>query len=39
MFLHRKSLQYHARPEKPHPVFAKMLQEPLGGQWGARFRL
>src|SRR3954471_7055560 len=34
MFLHRKSLQYQARPEKPDPVFAKMLQEPLGGQWG-----
>jgi Mn-containing catalase len=34
MFNHRKTLQYSARPERPDPVFAKMLQEPLGGQWG-----
>ncbi|MFL5152888.1 MAG: manganese catalase family protein [Microvirga sp.] len=34
MFFHRKQLQYHARPERPDPLFAKMLQEPLGGQWG-----
>src|SRR3954464_11644111 len=34
MFTHRKELQYRARPEKPDPLFAKMLQEPLGGQWG-----
>jgi Mn-containing catalase len=34
MFFHRKELQYHAKPERPDPLFAKMLQEPLGGQWG-----
>ena len=34
MFFHRKELQYHARPERPDPIFAKHLQEPLGGQWG-----
>jgi Mn-containing catalase len=34
MFFHRKELQFHARPERPDPIFAKMLQEPLGGQWG-----
>jgi Mn-containing catalase len=34
MFFHRKELQYTARPERPDPIFAKMLQEPLGGQWG-----
>src|SRR4051812_24176703 len=34
MFFHRKQLQYKARPDKPDPIFAKMLQEPLGGQWG-----
>jgi Mn-containing catalase len=34
MFSHRKHLQYHAKPERPDPLFAKMLQEPLGGQWG-----
>jgi Mn-containing catalase len=27
-------MAYHAKPEKPDPLFAKMLQEPLGGQWG-----
>jgi Mn-containing catalase len=34
MFHHRKQLQFSARPDAPDPVFAKMLQEPLGGQWG-----
>lgn len=34
MFFHRKHLQYSAKPERPDPLFAKMLQEPLGGQWG-----
>ena len=34
MFGHRKVLQFEARPDKPDPLFAKMLQEPLGGQWG-----
>src|SRR3954466_1559206 len=34
MFLRQRKLQYSARPDKPDPIFAKMLQEPLGGQWG-----
>jgi Mn-containing catalase len=34
MFFRQKQLAYHAKPEKPDPLFAKMLQEPLGGQWG-----
>src|ERR671939_807061 len=34
MFFHTKQLAYHAKPERPDPIFAKMLQEPLGGQWG-----
>jgi Mn-containing catalase len=34
MFFHDKHLQYNARPERPDPVFAKKLQEVLGGQWG-----
>ncbi|HEV7255707.1 MAG TPA: manganese catalase family protein [Mesorhizobium sp.] len=34
MFFHTKRFQYNAKPERPDPVFAKMLQEPLGGQWG-----
>ncbi|HEV3051458.1 MAG TPA: manganese catalase family protein [Longimicrobium sp.] len=34
MFLHDKRLQYHAKPDRPDPLFAKKLQEPLGGQWG-----
>ncbi|WP_067727735.1 manganese catalase family protein [Oceanobacillus damuensis] len=34
MFYHVKELQYHAKPERPDPVFARKLQEVLGGQWG-----
>jgi Mn-containing catalase len=34
MFQHRRQLQYQAKPDAPDPLFAKMLQEPLGGQWG-----
>lgn len=34
MFLHKKELQYHAKPEKPDAVMARRLQEILGGQWG-----
>ncbi|MCY8069396.1 manganese catalase family protein, partial [Bacillus haynesii] len=34
MFFHIKELQYHAKPEKPDPLFAKKLQEILGGQFG-----
>jgi Mn-containing catalase len=34
MFLRQRKLQYNAKPERPDPIFAKMLQEPLGGQWG-----
>lgn len=34
MFFHTKHLQYHAKPERPDPIFAKQLQEVLGGQWG-----
>ncbi len=34
MFLHRKELQFEAKPDKPDPLFAKRLQEALGGQFG-----
>jgi Mn-containing catalase len=34
MFLRQRKLQYHAKPDRPDAIFAKMLQEPLGGQWG-----
>jgi Mn-containing catalase len=34
MFHHVTRLQYHARPDRPDPVFAKLLQEVLGGQFG-----
>ncbi|SDH92589.1 Mn-containing catalase [Alteribacillus persepolensis] len=34
MFYHRKDLQYNAKPDKPDPVYAKKLQEVLGGQFG-----
>jgi Mn-containing catalase len=34
MFFHVKELQYQAKPERPDPIFAKKLQELLGGQFG-----
>ncbi|WP_342388368.1 manganese catalase family protein [Salinicoccus bachuensis] len=34
MFYHRKELQFEAKPEKPNPMYAKMLQEVIGGQYG-----
>ncbi|WP_077211094.1 manganese catalase family protein [Bacillus dakarensis] len=34
MFYHIKELQYNAKPDKPDPVYAKKLQEILGGQFG-----
>jgi Mn-containing catalase len=34
MFFHTKHLQYNATPEKADPVYAKKLQEVLGGQFG-----
>jgi Mn-containing catalase len=34
MFFHDKRLQYRAEPANPDPLFAKKLQEVLGGQWG-----
>ena len=34
MFFHDKRLQYFTEPERPDPVFARHLQEVIGGQWG-----
>ncbi|MBP3950276.1 manganese catalase family protein [Bacillus suaedae] len=34
MFYHVKELQYNAKPTQPDPVYAKKLQEILGGQYG-----
>lgn len=34
MFYHVKELQYDAKPSHPDPVYAKKLQEILGGQYG-----
>ena len=34
MFYRVKELQYDAKPEKPDALFARKLQEVLGGQWG-----
>jgi Mn-containing catalase len=34
MFFHVKELQYRSKPSKPDPVYAKKLQEVLGGQFG-----
>lgn len=31
MFFHVKELQYQAAPERPDPIYAKKLQEILGG--------
>lgn len=34
MFFHVKELQYRAKSDRPDPVYAKKLQEVLGGQYG-----
>ncbi|MCC7009968.1 MAG: manganese catalase family protein [Acidobacteria bacterium] len=34
MFHHNRKLQYNAKPDRPDPLFARQLQEALGGQWG-----
>lgn len=34
MFYHKKRLQYFTKPEKPDPVYAKQLQELIGGPFG-----
>lgn len=34
MFFRNRHLQYQATPERPDPVYARKLQEVLGGQWG-----
>jgi Mn-containing catalase len=34
VFFHTNQFQYNARPDNPDPIFAKQVQELLGGQWG-----
>jgi Mn-containing catalase len=34
MFFRTNQFQYNAKPERPDPVYARKLQEVLGGQWG-----
>ncbi|MCY8488188.1 manganese catalase family protein [Bacillus atrophaeus] len=34
MFKHTKMLQHPAKPDRPDPLFAKKMQEILGGQYG-----
>lgn len=34
MFFHVKELQYDAKPDTPDPIYAKRLQELLGGKFG-----
>jgi Mn-containing catalase len=34
MFFRNRHMQYNAKPEAPDPLYAKKLQEILGGQWG-----
>jgi Mn-containing catalase len=34
MFFRVKETAYHCMPEKPDPVYARQLQELIGGQWG-----
>jgi Mn-containing catalase len=34
MFFHKQELQYKATPDKPDAVFARKLQEVIGGQYG-----
>ena len=34
MFFHKQELQHSATPDKPDPIYARHLQEVLGGQYG-----
>src|ERR671921_1485079 len=34
MFFHTQQFQYNATPDRPDPLYAKKLQEILGGQFG-----
>ncbi|RCW44631.1 Mn-containing catalase [Halopolyspora algeriensis] len=34
MFYHTKRMQFEAKPEQPDPVYARKLQELIGGAWG-----
>jgi Mn-containing catalase len=34
LFSHTKRFQYNAKPDAPDPIFAKQMQELIGGQWG-----
>lgn len=34
MFYHVKETAYFCKPERPDPIYAKQLQELIGGQWG-----
>ena len=34
MFFRTNQFQYNAKPDRPDPVYARKLQEVLGGQWG-----
>lgn len=34
MFFRTNQFQYNAKPDRADPVYAKQLQEVLGGQWG-----
>jgi Mn-containing catalase len=34
VFTHTNRFQYNAKPDAPDPIFAKQMQELIGGQWG-----
>jgi Mn-containing catalase len=34
MFFHKQELQFTAKPDKPDAVYARRMQEILGGQYG-----
>lgn len=34
MFRHQKELQFEVKVERPDPMFARQVQEVLGGQFG-----
>jgi Mn-containing catalase len=36
MYYHDSRLQYPVRVERPNPLFARMLQQAIGGPWGSR---
>ncbi len=39
MYIHKQKLQHVSSPEKPDAVYARKLQEVIGGQYGGACQL